>query len=412
MDPVTRDELLTRSSFRFSPGAGAAGGAPAAPGGWTFWGRASAGGFEGRPEDDLALDGTVRSAYLGADYRFGAGPLVGLALSRTTSLIGFESGINGTGTVDARLTSLYPYAQWSPRAGLSVWGLVGAGRGTAALSEDATRRRYETGMGMAMTAAGVRQRLTGVLAVKADAFEVRTDADEAEGLAGVVANVRRLRVASEVVGRWGLSGGSSIASQVEVGARFDGGDAETGAGAEAGAGIGYVHEGIGLSVDARGRALVAHQASSFREWGASVAVRLRPSGEAGGLSFTLEPSWGNAASGVATLWREGAAAGAPGVPLGGSLSPAQAGGVPLASERASASRLHMEVDYTIVLADGGRVAPFGRWAVEGGSGRRLNVGVRLSVLEAATLDLFGEEVSGGAEPADRRLGLQGAVRFK
>ena len=418
MDPVTRDELLTRSSFRFSPGAGAGGGAQAAPGGWTFWGRASAGGFEGRPEDDLALDGTVRSAYLGADYRFGAGPLVGLALSRTTSLIGFESGINGTGTVDARLTSLYPYAQWSPRAGLSVWGLVGAGRGTAALSEDATRRRYETGMGMAMTAAGVRQRLTGVLAVKADAFEVRTDADEAEGLAGVVANVRRLRVASEVVGRWGLSGGSSIASQVEVGARFDGGDAETGAGAEAGAGIGYVHEGIGLSVDARGRALVAHQASSFREWGASVAVRLRPSGEAGGLSFTLEPSWGNAASGVTTLWREGSAAGAPGVPLGGSLSPAQAGGVPLASGRASASRLHsagrlhMEVDYAIVLADGGRVAPFGRWAVEGGSGRRLNVGVRLSVLEAATLDLFGEEVSGGAEPADRRLGLQGAVRFK
>ncbi len=410
MDPVTRDELLTRSSFRFSPGAGAGGGAQAAPGGWTFWGRASAGGFEGRPEEDLALDGTVRSAYLGADYRFGAGPLVGLALSRTTSLIGFESGINGTGTVDARLTSLYPYAQWSPRAGLSVWGLVGAGRGTAALSEDATRRRYETGMGMAMTAAGVRQRLTGVLAVKADAFEVRTDADEAEGLAGVVANVRRLRVASEVVGRWGLSGGSSIASQVEVAARFDGGDAETGAGAEAGAGLGYVHEGIGLSVDARGRALVAHQASSFREWGASVAVRLRPSGEAGGLSFTLEPSWGNAASGVATLWREGSAAGVPGVPLGGSPSPA--GGVPLASGRASASRLHMEVDYAIVLADGGRVAPFGRWAVEGGSGRRLNVGVRLSVLEAATLDLFGEEVSGGAEPADRRLGLQGAVRFR
>ena len=217
--------------------------------------------------------------------------------------------------------------------------------------------------------------------MKADAFEVRTDADEAEGLAGVVANVRRLRVASEVVGRWGLSGGSSIASQVEVAARFDGGDAETGAGAEAGAGLGYVHEGIGLSVDARGRALVAHQASSFREWGASVAVRLRPSGEAGGLSFTLEPSWGNAASGVATLWREGSAAGVPGVPLGGSPSPA--GGVPLASGRASASRLHMEVDYAIVLADGGRVAPFGRWAVEGGSGRRLNVGVRLSVLEAA-----------------------------
>ena len=436
MDPVSRDELLTRSSFRFSPGTGGRGtpgadeqrmpdagqqgmpdtGGQATPGGWTFWGQANAGGFkEGQPEDDLALDGTVRSAYLGADYRFGAGPLVGLALSRTTSSIGFESGINGTGTVDARLTSLYPYAQWSPRAGLSLWGLVGAGRGTAALLEDVTRREFATDIGMAMTAAGVRQRLTGLLAVKADAFVVRTDAEEVRDLAGVVATVHRLRVASEIGGRWGLSTGSTITSRVELGARFDGGDAETGAGAEAGAGIGYAHEGIGLTVDARGRALVAHQASSLRDWGASVAVRLRPSREAGGLSMTIEPTWGNAASDMAMLWRDGPAAsatGAAGVPLG--VPPtSQAGAAgPLPSRAATASRLRMEVDYAIVLADNGQLAPFGRWTAEGGAARRLNVGLRLSVLEAATLDLFGEQLSGGVQPTDRRLGLQGAVRFR
>ena len=59
-----------------------------------------------------------------------------------------------------------------------------------------------------------------------------------------------------------------------------------------------------------------------------------------------------------------------------------------------------------------RVAPFGRWTAEGGLARRLNVGVRLSMLEAATFDLFGEQVSGGGAPADRRLGLQGAARFR
>ena len=422
VDPLSREELLTGSSFRFSSSAGeqatpgeqtapseqttstgeqttsagertTSAGEQTTPSGWTFWGQANAGGFEGRPEDDLALDGTVRSAYLGADYRFGGGPLVGLALSRTTSSIGFESGINGTGTVDARLTSVYPYARWSPRAGLSVWGLLGAGRGTADLFEDATRRQFDTSIGMAMTAAGVRQRLTGVVAVKADAFAVRTDADEVPDLPGVVANVRRLRLASEVGGRWGLSGGSSITSRVELGARFDGGDAETGAGAEAGAGIGYVHDGIGLSVEARGRALVAHQEASFRDWGASVSVRLRPSRATGGLSFTLEPTWGDAASGMAMLWREDG-------PTGRSFASQDAG------------RLHMEMDYAIVLPDGGRIAPFGRWAVENGSGRRVNVGVRLSVLDAATVDLFGEQVSGGAVPADRRLGLQGALRFR
>ena len=427
MDPVSREELLTRSSFRFSPGAGGRGtpgagqqgmpdaGGQATPGGWTFWGQANAGGFKGQPEDDLALDGTVRSAYLGADYRFGTGPLIGLALSRTTSSIGFESGINGTGTVDARLTSLYPYAQWSPRTGLSLWGLVGAGRGTAELLEDATGREFATDIGMAMTAAGVRQRLTGVLAVKADAFVVRTDAEEVRDMAGVVATVQRLRVASEVGGRWGLSTGSTITSRVELGARFDGGDAETGAGAEAGAGIGYAHEGIGLTVDARGRALVAHQASSLRDWGASVAVRLRPSREAGGLSMTLEPTWGNAASGMGMLWRDGLSTGATG--SAGALlgipptSQASAAGA-LPARPATTSRLRMELDYAIVLPDGGRLAPFGRWTAEGGSARRLNVGLRLSVLEAATLDLFGEQLSGGLHPTDRRLGLQGALQFR
>ena len=113
------------------------------------------------------------------------------------------------------------------------------------------------------------------------------------------------------------------------------------------------------------------------------------------------------------LWRDGLAGGAASAATGVS-SAWQAEGGSLAHGRtnSNAGRLQMELDYAIVLADGGRVAPFGRWAAESGSARRLNVGVRLSVLEAATLDLFGEQVSGGVEPADRRLGLQGALRFR
>ncbi len=414
IDPLSRRRALARSSFRFSPGAADR----AVPGGWTFWGQANAGGFKGRPDDDLALDGTVRSAYLGADYRFGRGPLVGLALSRATSSIGFESGVAGAGAVDARLTGLYPYVQWSPRKGLSAWGLLGAGRGTASMSEDATGRRFETRMRMLMTAAGARRRLVGVLAFKADAFVVRTDAGELPDLPGVAATVHRLRLAPEIGGRWAVSERSSISSEVELGARFDGGDAETGAGAEAGARLAYAHEGAGLSVDVRGRALVAHQAAGFEDWGASVSVRLRPGRDEGGLSFALEPAWGNAASGAAALWRDGTISGA----LGASLGRAPAGdAMEAAIPDWKASRINMETAYAIVLPDGGRVAPFGRLAVENGSGRRINVGIRLSTLGAsadaahkvrATIDLFGEHVSRGAEPADRRLGVQGAVRLR
>ena len=407
LNPLSRRELLSRASFRFSPGGGGqagdggqAGGGQAEEGGWTFWGRANTGGFEGRPADDLALDATVWSAYLGADYRFGPGPLVGLALSRTTSDIGFESGINGTGTVDASLTSLYPYVQWSPRTGLNVWGLLGAGRGDAAMSEDVTGRRFETKIGMFMTAVGARQRVVGALAFKADALAVRTDANETADLAGVAANAYRLRLAPEVGGRWAVSEQASVRSRAELGVRIDGGDAETGVGAEAGAELTYAHEGIGLHVGFRGRTLVAHQADAFKDWGASMSVRLQPGRGAGGLSLRLEPTWGNVASGMATLWRDGTV----GPALGRSLerSPTARG----------EGRLDVETGYAIVVPDFGKIEPFGRWALEHESGYRLNVGVRLSAASRANFDLFGEQATRGVDTVDRRLGLRGAIQFK
>ena len=431
LNPLSRRDLLSRASFRFSPGGGrqASGGGLAGDGGqlggkqpddggWTFWGQANTGGFEERPADDLMLDATVRSAYLGADYRFGPGPLLGLALSRTTSTVGFESGINGTGTVDASLTSLYPYVQWSPRVSLSVWGLLGAGRGDATMSEDATGRRFETKIGMFMTAMGARQRVVGALAFKADAFAVRTDASEAGDLAGVAANSYRLRLAPEIGGRWAVSEQASVRSRAELGARIDGGDSATGVGAEASAELAFAHEGIGLHVGVRGRTLVAHQAEAFEDWGASMSVRLQPGRGASGLSLRLEPTWGNVASGMATLWRDGTVGPALGRSFGHSPT-ARADDARMPN--ATAGRLDVETGYAIVVPDLGQIEPFGRWAFERESGYRLNVGVRLSALNAtdgsaaafrATFDLFGEQATRGVEPVDRRLGLRGAIQFR
>ena len=405
LNPMSRRDLLSQASFRFSPG------------GWTFWGRANTGGFEGRPEAGLALDATVRSAYLGADYRFGPGPLAGLALSRTTSSISFESEINGKGTVDVSLTGLYPYVQWSPRSGLSVWGLLGAGWGDADMWEAATGQRFETNIGMFTTAAGARQEVVHALAFKADAFAVRTDAGEAGDLAGVAAHAYRLRLAPEIGGRWAASERASVRSRAELGVRIDGGDAETGIGAEAGAEVAFAHEGIGLHIDVRGRTLVAHQAEAFKEWGASVSVRLQPGRRASGLSVRIEPTWGNVASGMAMLWRDGMAGGA----FGGSLDRSQARRAEDAVSPISAGRLEVETGYAFVVPELGRIAPFGRWALERESGYRMNVGIRLSALDAtdgpaakfrASLDLFGEHATRGVAPADRRLGLQGAIQFR
>ena len=445
-DPLSLERLGSESSFQLAFG-GARGGLQEAGGGtrkgWTLWGRAGAGGFDGRPKDDFTLEGTTRSAYLGLDYRFGTGLLVGLAGSRSTTALDFESEINGAGSVDARLTSLYPYVHWSPRRGLGVWGLAGAGRGSADL-EERVGGRFATDLTMRMAALGARQALYRGFALKADAFAVRIQSDAVTDLAGVTAHARRLRLAPELSATWSAGEGVSLRARVEAGARFDGGDAETGAGAEAGAAFGFAHHATGLVVDVQGRTLLAHQADDYRDWGAGFAVQFRPGGEQGGLSLSLAPSWGNAASGAATLWRDGAA-GFADPAYRQSPSGALAAGDP--DQGWTPGRLDMQVGWDVLLPGGGQVTPFGRWSREGADGHRVNVGTRWTVLGARPvggaggpvaggllgpgglfgvggptaagarglhleLDLFGEHIASGVQPPAHRLTLQGKIGFK
>ena len=63
---------------------------------------------------------------------------------------------------------------------------------------------------------------------------------------------------------------------LEVGARYDAGDAETGAGVE----VGFADAGLGLTVEANARALLAHEGADYAEWGAA--------GDLGGGGTDLE----------------------------------------------------------------------------------------------------------------------------
>ena len=444
-DPLSWERLGSASSFQVAFGGARDGAQHAGAGlaqGWTLWGRAGATGFDG-PNDNLFLEGATRSAYLGLDYRFGTGLLVGLAGSRNSAAIDVESQINGTGSVDARLTSLYPYLQWSPRPGLGVWGLAGAGRGSADMSETAGTQ-FAADLTMRMGALGARQELYRGFAVKADAFAVRIQSDAVAELAGVTANARRLRLAPELSARWSVGRDISLRAQVEAGARWDGGDAQTGAGAEAGAAFGFAHRAAGLEVDVRGRTLLAHQAEDYGDWGAGLAVRFQPGGDQEGLSLMVAPTWGNPTSGVGTLWRDGAA-GLAGP--GGQPQPTAAGALAAGDVGWTPGRVAMEVGWGVQLPGGGQVTPFGRWSREGPDGHRLNVGTRWTILgeqqvgghdapggdglfDAAgvlgigasdadgvrglrlDLDLFGEHVAASSQPPTRRLTLQGRIGFK
>ena len=93
-------------------------------------------------------------------------------------------------------------------------------------------------------------------------------------------------------------GGATLTPTFELGLRLDGGDAETGMGADLGGGLAFSDPANGLVFESRARALVAHEADGFREWGASLAASWdpRPSTDRG-LSVSLTQSWGASPSG-------------------------------------------------------------------------------------------------------------------
>ena len=138
------------------------------------------------------------------------------------------------------------------------------------------------------------------LNVKSDAMWVRTESNSAEGLQSAEGDVTRLRLILEGERIFEAGGEATFTPTGQVGLRHDGGDAETGTGVEVGAGIHY--SAGALSIEGAVRALVAHEESSYEEWGVSGAIRVNPDPSGRGLSLTLAPTWGNAASGMERLW--------------------------------------------------------------------------------------------------------------
>ena len=92
-----------------------------------MWGWDTAGGPDGRPKADFSMDGDVFTGYLGLDYRLQPNVLLGLAVAHSQGDMDYETRGITKGDVDLTLTSVLPYAHWSPRPGLGVWGLFGAG---------------------------------------------------------------------------------------------------------------------------------------------------------------------------------------------------------------------------------------------------------------------------------------------
>ena len=317
---MTARDALLGSSFSLTGEKDGSGGSMA------FWGRAAQGSFDGR-EGTFSLDGTVTTGMLGADYARGRW-LVGLALAqsdgegdyRDTDVMSRAASQDcpaeaaelcrgavreGDGTVEASLTAAVPYAAFQASERLKLWGAAGYGTGEVTLKTE-LGGRYKADTSWSMAAAGLRGDLLQApqegsgpaLAVTSDALWARTSSEKTARLAASESDVTRLRVGLEGSYRVVLEDGGSLVPKLEVGARHDGGDAETGFGVELGGGIAWTDPGLGLSLDLSGRTLLAHGNDDLKDRGFSAALAYDPApATKRGASLSLRQDFGGKATG-------------------------------------------------------------------------------------------------------------------
>ena len=362
---------------------------------------------------------------LGLDYARNRW-LAGVALAYHDGNGTYTSTRNGgAGDLDSTLVTVNPYLRYALTERLSVWGTLGYGTGTLQLRQELKGQGQigtelnsvpgesvgtgvglqsdpgvapplqviETDMQMALGALGVRGIVYATesteLALKSDALWVSTSSEETDGMQDASAETTRIRLLLSGRHQRVLANDAMLSPSFELGIRYDDGDAETGFGMELGGGLRYAHAVLGLTVETKARALLAHEDGGYEEWGVGGSLSLDPGRLGRGLALRLDSGWGMAESGAQALWQRQTTAG-----IGPQHDPAIQG------------RLTAELGYGLdVPWTYGIMTPYSgmEWA---GANRTLRLGWRFTLGQSLSLSLDGERREDGHTPPDHTLMLR------
>ena len=400
---MTERGLAPGNSFHLASNAGPEGGHVL-----TAWGRYASDSFQSADEK-LELDGEVTTALIGADAEWDRW-LAGVALSVSEGEGVFEPGKaaspgKGTGTLDSTLNSVHPYLRYEMSEGVSAWGLAGYGSGHLTQTDDGARP-IDTDIEMRMGALGARSELLSPseshglgLALKSDVLWMQMESKAVEepdgrGLKLARAKASRQRLLVEGSQSFELGSGARLTPSLEMGLRRDGGDVERGIGMEARAGIRYTAPG--MTIEASAHSLFGHQRREYEEWGASGSIRMAPGTSGRGVSLTVAPSWGAAASGVDRLWS---------IQDTSRLTPN--------SDPEPGGRLEAEIGYGMGMPGGrGVLTPYTGLSLSNDGERTYRLGGRWNVGPAFSINLEGDrrEHADDGSP-EHILMLRGTMRW-
>ncbi len=382
-------DLLGGGDFVLPLNARAAAGAPGLSS-VAFWGAGDYSNLDGSG-GAVDWDGDLFSAHLGADARLRDDLLVGLAVS--WSRVDLDYSIpDRSGDYELDLTSFHPYVGWSALSGkLDLWATVGYGWGDLEIADET--QQASSDVEMRTVAVGGLGRLLKVgattLRLKGDALLTEMEVEGSDEMAGLTVDARRVRMILEGSRTHTLADGAQLEPSLEVGVRHDGGDGETGFGAELGGGVRYSNPVMGLTLEGRARTLVGRD--SYGEWGVNGLIRLER-GNGRGLSFNLSPGYGKTGSGTQRLWQQG---------LHDKID----------GERDYGARMDLRLGYGLPAFGGrGLLTPYSELTF-GDSARNYRLGMEWELGALFELNLTGERHESSDGAADHAIMLKGEVRF-
>ena len=375
----------------------------AAVAGPTLWGTGDYQNLAGDTGGEgVSWSGSLFSAHLGFDAPVGEQLLAGVALSFARGAFDYRDSHDaqpGSGTHGSWTLSAYPYLSWSPLQALGLWAAFGYGGGSLEVDDEAaeaaagdlTRIAGAGGLQATLTDEYLLPGGTTSVTANGEGFYTWTGVAGGGLIEPLTVQVWRARLAVEGAHERELPWGAGIRPAVEVGVRYDGGDAMPGAGVEVGGGLRYLVP-WGLTLEGRGRYLVAHH-SAYREWAAGGRLSLDLTDNRRGLSLSLAPSFGHTASGVQHLWSSGAAA----------LDPAAAGRAPL-------GRLDAEISYGLPVA-GHRllITPYGGLSLTADGSQRYQLGSTLQLDPGLSLSVEGQHAASPAGDPGQSLTIDATL---
>ncbi len=390
-------ELLSGSGFVLPLNAAGASGAPSV----ALWGSGEHRTLSGE-SGTLDWDGELVGVHLGVDARPRDDLLAGVAVSWLASDLDYEDaaavadGGFGGGAHAVRMTGVHPYLGWRAGEGLDLWATAGYGEGELEVTPTGREKRT-TDLGMRTVGVGgsgvLLERGTSAVRLKGEVMHSTVEVDDSVHVEGLEVEATRVRLTVEAGRTHTLADGGVLEPSLEAGVRQDGGDGETGNGAEIGGRLGYRHPSGRVTAEGRMRALVAAHDGAREEWGVEGRLRVSPGAGGRGLSLSLRPGYGDSGEGgVERLWRQGA--------------PKDGGGRAGDGE----ARLETRLGYGLFLrGHAGVFTPYAEMAVGATDGYR--VGVSWKAGSRIDLDLAGGRREPGGGPAGLALALRGKVRF-